>query len=160
VIVPRLRGLSIERAYECLHRAGLRVSFDRPLTLPGESPAYVALQVPPAGTRARRGSVAKLHLIVPPLLVGSGAVPSEIRHHKVPDFQGQPISVAVEWTERAHLSWEAKVPALSAGHASPLLRNYLVVRQRPRPGERLALGIAGPEGGWLPTPLLVWGSQR
>jgi len=114
------------------------------------------------GTRAPRGSVSKLHLVLPRLGLASPAVPNEIPRHRVPNFVGRRISVVVDWAQRLELDWEAKLPPLSAGGASGLLDNYIVVRQHPAPGKDLALGVgyAGPDDGWRPTPLVVSGIQR
>ncbi len=150
VVVPTVVNDEVEPAYERLHRAGLRVGIHRRLTLPFDSSAYVVRQIPKASQRVRRGTVVSIELAIPPISVGSPAVPTEIKRFTVPEFIGKPISTAVAWTEKAQLPWEARLPSLVAGNGSTLLDNYLVARQTPASGATLS----------APSTLTLRGTQR
>jgi hypothetical protein len=157
--VPAVQGLPIEQAYDRLHHAGFRVSFQGRLSLPPAT-AAVTRQAPRAGGYARRGSIVKLRLAVPPTGAGSPAVPNELKEFTVPDFHGRPVLAAVEWAESSQLQWEASLPPLSAGGAARLLDNYAVDRQEPTPGMQLSPGRKDANGGFTPTPLKVRAMER
>lgn len=162
-VVPHVTSADPGVAYARLHRAGLRVRFDRSFSagslfcLP-----TIAQQSPRAGRRVRRGGVVTLRAQPPRCGAASPAVPTgQLPAAKVPAFAGRPVSAAVAWAERHRLYWEVdRLPPLTAGTASGLLGNYRVSRQRPRAGTVLMLGIAtggGNQGSFQSTPLTLQG---
>jgi hypothetical protein len=148
-------------AYARLYRAGLRVTFHYSYSLGGSWELclpMVGRQFPRVGQRVAVHTVVTLQRRAAGCGAGSPAVPvGLLPSAKVPDFSGRSLSAATNWAYSRNLDWDADpLPPLRASAASSLFRNYTVVRQMPRPGRRLTLGIrtrTGSEGSFQPTPL-------
>jgi hypothetical protein len=153
--------MDINHAYASLHHAGLRVSYLRSFS--EDSSAcwpIIVREKPAAGSRVTPGSTVRLTARPPSCGIGRPAVPvGQLPSFKVPNFAGRPLSDAVHWADAHNLYWEAEsLPRLVGGDAATLLNNYSVIKETPRAGSRLQLGIGtrqGNEGTFLPTPLTL-----
>ena len=153
--VPSVARLGLLTAYEKLHRAGVRVTFGRTFSIDwsGECVPIVTGSQPRASSSVRRGSTVVLSTSMPPCGLASPAVPvPRPKPSRVPSFTGKPLTAAIAWVKRHHLTWAATVPRLHHGDAATLYGNYTITGQSPDQGSMLALGIAHGTG-WQPTPL-------
>lgn len=159
---PKVLHLQLWDAYGHLRRAGLTVAFPS-ITLGGVSLCWpqVAAQSPGPGSHVARGSTVTLKL-TSRCGLASPAVPVPLPAPVVvPDFVAQPVAATRLWADRQGLYWQARFPALKAGTTRHLLDNFVVLKQRPRPGSKLSLGVAGPgPGSFRPTPLDVTARTR
>jgi hypothetical protein len=165
VVVPAVRtggpgdfsSDALPLAYVVLHRAGLRVSYGRPVAASSVSNCWpiVASQRPRAGTRVVAGTVVTLAIGMTPCPLPSPAVPRPLPSATVPNFRGHTVTAVAAWAGRHHLYWRGQVPALTGGTARQLLTNFRVAGQRPRPGTVLKAGSVGAGGRFTPTPLVV-----
>jgi hypothetical protein len=154
VAVPRVIGQGVQPAYTRLHDAGLRVSIPTPIkTL--DFPLYAVRLKPSAGHAVRRGSVVTLTLGCPRCGAGSFGSPVVQPSYRVPNFVGQPVSVAYGWVRQRVLVFDAELAPLDAGEAPTLFANYRVARQSPPPGTMLKWT----SGNQLFTPLSISGTQ-
>lgn len=159
VVVPRVGG-GVLAAYDRLHAAGLRVSIPRGLSFDSLAPPAVALMVPAAGRRVRRGSLVTLYLS---RSGGRSSLPVKpLPSYVIPKFVGGRVSTAYDWATSGKLAFRAYLAPLKGGGARALFANYRVTRQGPT-GPRLApgrwTGTAGRKrAGFRVTPLTVWGA--
>jgi hypothetical protein len=161
VLVPNTAGMDINHAYASLHQAGFRVSYLRSFS-EGSSACWpiIAHEQPAAVSQVTPGLTIKL--IAPPSFcpIASPFLPvGQLPSFKVPNFAEQRLDNAVHWAYSHNLHWEAdNLPRLVGGDASTLFANYQVVKETPRAGSRLKLGIEtrhGNEGTFLMTPLIL-----
>lgn len=156
--VPEVRGLPLPDAYARLHRAGFAVTFAHRFAIGDfECTPVIAAERP-------AGATVVLQPQRPACGAGSPGVPTgPLPVYRVPNLRGLTIAHAMAWIEHRTLYGDAHLAPLVAGRARTLLANYVVTRQRPRPGTRVKLGIGhhvGNTGSFLPTPLVVFGRLR
>lgn len=164
VVIPRVVGTYYQTAYDRLHRAGLRVSIPGGVTVEGCCIAapYVTRVSPAPGRGVSRGSAVTLTLGCPRCGAGSPGVPIRLSGYRVPNFVARRVSAAYAWVRDKTLYFAVHLRPLVAGSAPHLYGNYIVSRQHPHPGTVLTLGrghSSGTSGSFLPTPLVVWGTQ-
>lgn len=152
---PFVNETSIDRGFDLLREAGLRVSIPESFTVgsllsPGPQSAS-----PHGGTRVPVGTVVTLKLWRGPL--GSPAVCQPAPIWTVEDLRGLSLTEAIRRVPRC-FSWEAPdLPPLHASEAPHLFDAYRVVSQQPVPGTRLQPGIIrrhATGNGYLPTPVI------
>jgi hypothetical protein len=163
--VPSVIGLDLGHAYARLHQAGFRVTYPRSFSAGSLSCApVIGKQRPIAGALSRLPTVTLTpqppRCAAPSLALPTGPLPSAL----VPRFEGQSLLVAARWATTNELYWQVnRLPALRNGCWPQLLSNYAIVRQNPKAGMTLRLGIAhrhGQSGSFLPTPLKLTALQR
>jgi len=153
VIVPsRAASADIIDAYAALHRLGLRVALTKQFGISSLSLPGVVL-APRAGTRVRRGSTVT---IAPgAVTLGSPVYPTSQPIHRVPNFDGQLLSVAITWTNQRGLFWSVPaLPSLPASTEPHLFDAYRIVGQTPRPGRTILPGVTTGRG-FRVTPLIL-----
>ena len=164
--VPRVAGLPVSTAYRLLHQHGLRVSVPAAdLRVVAEPPDHVIATSPAADECVGVGSVVSLTLGCPGCAVGSPGVPIHLRHYRVPAFVNRSLLTAYRWVRRRQLFYEFHLGRLTAGNAPSFFANFRITRQKPGPGEQLALGrgsrcCGGAGGSFTPTPLIIWATGR
>jgi len=136
VVIPGVQNQSLERGYATLRAKGFRVSVSGPFTLNGYTVDSVSKTIPPAGTRAERGSIVTL---VP----GSGPVGSPVgvlhpKHYRLPDLIGRPLPVASRWLDRHWAFRSIHFSRLNGSTAPNLFAAYVVTTQRPAAGSNLS----------------------
>jgi hypothetical protein len=160
VAVPGVSGEDMLTAYETLQGAGLRVSIPGLATI-APSTSFAGTTTPAAGRLVPRNTTVTIRAKQVFLGVASPAVPFPLPSAVVPNFSGAHVSAAAAWAESHDLFWVATLPPLIAGDAATLLANYRVVKQAPRAGATLELGIGtttGSGGSFDPTPLRLNGA--
>lgn len=162
IAVPQVRGFSVARAYQRLHRAGFEVSIPKGFDFDSLGPQLALVQQisPAVGSRLPRGSIVSLHVGCRCSL-GSPAVPvGTLPQYTVPDFAGKSIAAVRRWIAHKTLYLNEHLGPLRAGNAASLYRNYRITNQYPRPGTTLSLGVttddaSGTPGTFTATPLSV-----
>lgn len=161
--VPKVLHLQLWDAYGHLRRAGLTVTTPS-FTLGGVGLCWprIAAQSPGPGTHVGRGSTVVLRLKSGGCALGSPAVPEPFPPPVVvPDFVAEPVAATRRWAGHHDLYWLARLPALKVGTTRHVLDNFVVLKQRPRAGSMLSLGVAGPkQGSFRPTPLDITARTR
>lgn len=164
VRVPHVRG-DVFSVYNQLHALGLRVALPHGLTFDLPSPPQVVAIWPGAGRRVKPGSVVTLYLARGSGTAAASAARGRLPRYRVPQLVGGYVSDAYRWVGHKRLIFRAYLAPLTGGSAPGLLANYLVTRQQPAPGTRLALGqrrkgIHGRGQRFRETPLSIWGRPR
>lgn len=144
--VPNVIGRNVTQAYARLHRAGLRVSTSKPLSLTSLGFPQARAQSPRAGRTVEHGTSVVLTLYQPPTVAPHG--PS--RTIRVPRLTAARLSVAVGRLERAGLTYWVvdKLPRLRASGGRSFFAAYRGVAQHPAVGrlfrEQREVGDATP----------------
>jgi len=142
------------RAYDLLHRTGLRVAVPTGFSHQATQAAIFSSLKPRAGSIVPRGSVEKLEIERGPIgsvATRKGSIPSA----KVPDFTGASLFTVDAWAQKHDHYWEClRLPPFAASNRPHLLDNYVVVHQSPAPGTILYAYKRIPHGVHL-TPLIV-----
>jgi hypothetical protein len=159
-IVPRTGGQDLASAYARLHRTGLRVSFSGSFSTDNMCLPLVTSSRPSSGQHVAAGTTITLHFRPAPCGAASPGVPTgPIPSARVPNFLGQRLTAAIKWVDQHGLDWRTgRLGGLFAADAPTLLANYRVVRQDPKPGSTLKLGVGsrhGNSGTFRPTPLFL-----
>jgi hypothetical protein len=141
VIVPgRAAHTDLIDAYDILHRLGLRVELTKQIGISSLAVPGVVL-TPRAGAKVPQGSTVKIAPGFGP--IGSPAVSTSHPHYRVPDFDGQLLSVAIAWASQHDMFWAVPaLPALPATNAPHLFDAYRIDGQTPRAGQTIVQGVA------------------
>lgn len=153
VTVPlRAQQTDIVDAYDILHRLGLRVAVTQQTSITSLVVPIVKLS-PHAGAQVPRGSTIKM---TPEHgLIGSPAVLKSHPHYRVPDFNGRPLTAAIQWADAHQMFWAIpNLPALPASSEPHLFDAYRIVGQQPRSGGTIVQGVMVGKG-FRPTPLTL-----
>ena len=161
-----MNGVGDTYVYDALRKAGLRVQIRNRFTATTLADTLAYHQSPRAGARVKAGGVVKITLGWGPI----NSMPCSGDPVKVPDFTHRPMSAMTSWAERhdtysggcVGMQWlvKGKLPALPPSSRPHLFDNYVIFRQDPAAGARLAPGVRTKSGGVHVTPLLIWVKLR
>lgn len=164
VVVPKLSGVGVARAYVRLHGLGLRVTIPIRMRMGnlGAYEYYIGRSFPSAGVRLRPGSAVRLSLRCG--CSASSLLITKISSYTVPNFVGRPVQDAFSWISNKNLFIDVHLGRLTSGNARTLRANYRVTRESPGAGSTLAtatpITLSNGTHGFAATPLRVWAAQH
>lgn len=156
--VPRVHGMDVERAYSRLHAAHLRVSVASHFTVENytrSGPQVMGL-TPAAGRSVARNSVISARLKCGCFDETPGVPPGKLPRYVMPAFVGRAGSSVSGWARGKLVALDFRFGRLTAGEASTLLRNYVVVKQSPSAGRKVSFGRRLDGGAFRVQPITVW----